>query len=289
MTGRAFGPPGGVVLLYHRVADLEFDPQQLAVTPERFTSHLEVIRALAAVLPLDRMIALADGDALPARAVAITFDDGYADNLRAAQPLLALAGMPATVFASTGPIRTRREFWWDELESLAINDGDRGRYDQLCLSLRFVTGTVREGILEHLAESRGQARHTRGSHRALTPNEVAELSACDNITIGSHTESHPSLAALTHEQQRHEITAAARDLQEMTERPITAMAYPFGGEADVPRSTRRIASDARVSIGCTTIPGRVHRHTDPLQVPRFVVRNWTADEFHLRLCEWLAA
>jgi peptidoglycan/xylan/chitin deacetylase (PgdA/CDA1 family) len=289
IAGRRFGGHGGVVLLYHRVTTLDRDPQLLAVTPENFASHLEVLADVATVLPLHRLIALAKDDNIPARAVAITFDDGYADNLRAAQPLLARAGAPATVFISTGAIRTRREFWWDELEHVAADNGDQARYHQLCASLRLVTEPVREGILQHLAEARGQARQTRATHRALTEDEVAELSACGNITIGSHTESHPSLAALTAEQQRREITEAGQHLQTITSRAITALAYPFGGPGDVSRHTRRIARDTGVSMACTAIPGRVHRHTDPMQVPRFIVRNWTADEFRRRVSEWMDA
>jgi peptidoglycan/xylan/chitin deacetylase (PgdA/CDA1 family) len=289
ILGRTVGRHGGVVLVYHRVATLDRDPQLLAVTPENFASHLEVLRDNATVMPLDQLVSHAAGDKIPDRAAAVTFDDGYADVLFEAQPLLARAGVPATVFISTSPLKTRREFWWDELELVALENGDETRYQQLCASLRVVTNQVREGILQHLAESRGQVRQTRATHRALTEDEVAELSACANITIGSHTASHPSLAALTAEQQRREIVEAAQHLHAITSRPMKLMAYPFGGHEDVSAGTRRAARDAGVAIACTAIPGRVNRYTDPLRVPRFIVRNWGADEFRQRFNEWVDA
>ena len=47
--------------------------------------------------------------------MAITFDDGYVDNLREAKPRLAAGDVPATLFVTTGAIGQRTEYWWDEL------------------------------------------------------------------------------------------------------------------------------------------------------------------------------
>jgi peptidoglycan/xylan/chitin deacetylase (PgdA/CDA1 family) len=66
--------------------------------------------------------ALSDGD-LPNRSVVVTFDDGYADNLHNAKPLLERYGIPATVFITTGYVGREREFWWDELERLLLQPG----------------------------------------------------------------------------------------------------------------------------------------------------------------------
>ena len=58
---------------------------------------------------------------LPARAVAVTFDDGYVDNLNVAVPLLNVHSIPATVFVAAGMIGTGREFWWDDVERIAFS------------------------------------------------------------------------------------------------------------------------------------------------------------------------
>ena len=52
--------------------------------------------------------------------VCITFDDGYADNLWNAKPLLEQYEVPTTVFVTTGYISEGKEFWWDELERLVL-------------------------------------------------------------------------------------------------------------------------------------------------------------------------
>ncbi|MEA3188613.1 MAG: hypothetical protein QOD99_2443 [Chthoniobacter sp.] len=59
----------------------------------------------------------------PARAVAVTFDDGYVDNLRNATPLLETAGISATVYIPSGFVGTEQEFWWDSLETRVLFPG----------------------------------------------------------------------------------------------------------------------------------------------------------------------
>ncbi|MFH1868415.1 MAG: polysaccharide deacetylase family protein [Candidatus Omnitrophota bacterium] len=111
------------ILLYHRVADLEFDPQLLCVKPKNFSRHLEYLQSNFQVLSLQALIGMLKQRKLPRRAVVITFDDGYADNLYNVKPLLKRYGMPATVFVTTGQIGREREFWWDELEKLLLQPG----------------------------------------------------------------------------------------------------------------------------------------------------------------------
>ena len=110
----------GLVLLYHRIAELDLDPWELAVSPAHFEAHLDVIRRSATVLSLSDLIRHLENGAIPRRAVVVTFDDGYADNLVVAKPLLERYDVSATMFISTGPLGTRHEFWWDELESVLL-------------------------------------------------------------------------------------------------------------------------------------------------------------------------
>ncbi|HEY3216757.1 MAG TPA: polysaccharide deacetylase family protein [Candidatus Eisenbacteria bacterium] len=115
--------PRALILLYHRVCELPSDPQLLAVTPGRFEQHLEVLRQRFRPMELAELCAgLARGE-VPDRAVAITFDDGYADNLTHARPALERHGVPATVYVAAGWTGTTREPWWDELEALLLSPG----------------------------------------------------------------------------------------------------------------------------------------------------------------------
>ncbi len=88
--------PGTVILLYHRVADLAQDPFGLAVAPAHFREHLSVIRRYSRPISLRQLLSELRNGKLPRRTVAVTFDDGYADNLYAAKPLLEQSDVPAT-------------------------------------------------------------------------------------------------------------------------------------------------------------------------------------------------
>lgn len=115
--------PKGLILLYHRIAEADLDPWSLCVTPQHFAEHLAVLKKHAQPLSLQQLAQAHREGNIPNRAVAITFDDGYADNLYNAKPLLERYQIPATVFVVTGQIEQAREFWWDELERLLLQPG----------------------------------------------------------------------------------------------------------------------------------------------------------------------
>ena len=117
-----FGPRA-VILLYHRVAESELDPYRLVVKPQNFEEHLRVIRGNGNPIRLGELVRRLREGTMPERAVCVTFDDGYQDNLYTAKPLLERYGVPATVFMTTGTIGRRREFWWDELERVFLQPG----------------------------------------------------------------------------------------------------------------------------------------------------------------------
>lgn len=299
--------PAGVVLLYHRIADLEFDPQCLAVSPARFASHLDVIVRHGIPMPLRTMLCRARAGTLLPGSVAITFDDGYADNLTNAAPLLAKASVPATVFLSTGPIVDGREFWWDALERCLLTPEDVARhaawnvtqrscptprhreYLELCIRLKTVDAVTRESVLVGLFASAGLSATPRQTHRPLSREEVSILAAMPGITVGAHTVTHPSLAALSADEQLSEIACSRRTLEAMTGRSIVDFAYPFGGQDDVSQLTVDAARASGLSSACTTASGSINAGTDHLRVPRAVVRNWTAEEFSERLFSWTGA
>jgi peptidoglycan/xylan/chitin deacetylase (PgdA/CDA1 family) len=113
-----------LILLYHRVATMSPDPWSLAVTPEHFAEHLDILRRFSTPLSLRELArARANGGTVGRGGVVVTFDDGYADNLLSARPLLERYDVPATVFVSSGMSEISREFWWDELERVLLQPG----------------------------------------------------------------------------------------------------------------------------------------------------------------------
>ena len=105
--------------MYHRVGASGIDPHRLSVSESTFRAQLEWLRTRCSVIPLE---ALAGGDAAD-RAIAVTFDDGYVDNVSTALPLLRSAGVPATFFLTTAEGPFPYYYWWDRLAALLMGPG----------------------------------------------------------------------------------------------------------------------------------------------------------------------
>src|SRR5712671_329835 len=106
-------PSDPLILMYHRVSDSGPDPWGLGVSPRHFTEHLQVLRRHANPVALRQLPRRARKRG--PRTVVVTFDDGYADNVVAALPLLRGHDIPATVFVATALLGKSQAFWWDEL------------------------------------------------------------------------------------------------------------------------------------------------------------------------------
>ncbi|MCW8926487.1 MAG: polysaccharide deacetylase family protein [Xanthomonadales bacterium] len=107
------------VLMYHRIAPPELDPWRLCVSPERFSRQLEVLGNQFEIISLSDIFSRDDFH----NTVALTFDDGYSDNLTIAKPILEAFSAPATVFVTSGYVNGQREYWWDELEQVFLSPG----------------------------------------------------------------------------------------------------------------------------------------------------------------------
>jgi peptidoglycan/xylan/chitin deacetylase (PgdA/CDA1 family) len=109
-----------IILMYHRVADSDFDPRKLCVKPQHFAEQMEALQKYAHPIRLDELVQASTIGRIPDRAVAVTFDDGYADNFFNAKPVLERYNIPATVFVTTEYIGQDCEFWSDELERILL-------------------------------------------------------------------------------------------------------------------------------------------------------------------------
>lgn len=295
---------GTIVLLYHRVAHLERDPHGLAVAPERFTAHCEVLRRRFEVV---RLL-----DANPSRRqVVITFDDGYADNATEARPILLSMGLPATFFITAGRIGQNGEAWWDRLEHIALasaptsdsleleivgsrlwvdlrSPAARERaYWALFWRLRPLRPAVIESVLVSVARQLQIPTQDRATHRWMTVDELRLLAEADNVDLGAHTLTHPLLASLSAEEQRQEIAGSRALLEQMTGGAPTLFAYPHGSPDAFNDLTMQLVRDAGYRIACSATCGIARAGSDPLRVPRNVVRDWNADRFEAWLDEWM--
>jgi peptidoglycan/xylan/chitin deacetylase (PgdA/CDA1 family) len=307
--------PCGLVLLYHRVAPAGLDPQLLAVRPETFDAQLAAIREFGEPMTLPALLAAVETGALRRPGVAITFDDGYVDNLRYATPVLERHGFPATVFVCTAPVTEQVEYWWDSVErailhaagpatlALDLPGGKRewrldGRpedfpqwnvldahdptprhraYRELMTLLKPVPPPQRAQLIGALLTQLGLSSRPEEAQRAMTAAELRTLAASPVVEIGAHTNTHARLSSLTRAQIDTEVAGSKAALQELTGRPIRTFAYPYGGRDDYNGEAIEAVRDAGFDLACSNFPGALRRGVDRWQLPRHIVRDVPAE------------
>lgn len=116
-------PASAVILMYHHVSTST--PRVTSVNADEFREHLEYLRDNRfTVLPLEDIVtALRNGEPLPDRSAAITFDDGYRNNYDTAYPMLREFGFPFTLFISSGLVGSNANLYlnWDQIREMSAN------------------------------------------------------------------------------------------------------------------------------------------------------------------------
>ncbi|HEX4805277.1 MAG TPA: glycosyltransferase [Conexibacter sp.] len=310
LGARADPPRRAAILAYHRVAALRPDVHGLCTPPERFAAHMELLAERFRPLSLAELGAqLAAGEVEPG-AVAVTFDDGYLDNLDVASPLAAELDVPITVFVSGAPAERPREAWWDTAQRILLGDEripERLELELDGIALIRATRTERErrtalhalhGRLLHagpegiealiaaLARWSGLDLPPRRSHRLMTAEEVAELAARPGHAVGAHGLHHLLLPSQEPAVQERELSGSKAALERVVGAPVELLAYPYGG---CDATTAALADELGFALACTVEGDAVHADCDPLRLPRLEVRDESAEQVRVRLEQTVGA
>lgn len=306
--------PHGLILSYHRIAAPSWDPWAVCVSPGRFEQQLTVLSRRADLVPLSVLGSRLRAGRRRRPVIALTFDDGYADNLHNALPLLEQYNIPATVFIATGWVDRGGPFWWDQLiatvlsikplpPSISVSVGgdefvwrrNKGARDHrrersrlhLALWARLVVATddEREVALNQLQRYGTSEPVVDPTTRPMTREELRRLAASSHIEIGAHTISHCSLPDLPPEAQFAEIQGSQRQCLELTGHLPSSFAYPFG---NLDACTPELVRSAGFDMACTTEKEIVWEGTDEMLLPRIPVFDCPIRDFsaHLRFV-WL--
>jgi len=302
----AFGRDRLLVLTFHRVL-AQRDPL-LPDVPDReqFDWQMRVLREWFTPLALRTAISLMQENALPAGAVAVTFDDGYADNQQVAWPILSRFSVPATFFISTGFLDGGRMFNdsvieavrlapgeqlsapWLDLEPLPIATLEQRRQaiNLLIDRLKYQPPQRRQELCVRLAEL---ARADLPRDLMMTSAQVQALAAA-GAEIGAHTCQHYILAEVDERVARDEINASKERLESLVGEQVKAFAYPNGRPGRDYRSEHvHMVRDAGFELAVSTAWGRADRHSDILQIPRVAALGASPVEFALRLAKSFGA
>jgi len=274
------------ILLFHRVharPDPLFPHEPDA---RRFEAKMKALARDWTVLPLPQAVALLREGGLPARALCITFDDGYADNFSIAAPILKRWRLPATFFISTGFMSG--EVMWNDRVIEAVRATRRTRLDladrglgahemetpqarracvaALLAAIKYLPQAARD---EAVAAIVRQAAVVPAHELMMRPAQVVALLRAGH-SIGAHTVTHPILSRLAPEAAQAEIARARDALEALLQARVGLFAYPNGkpGEDYLPEHVamvRGLGFDAAL----TTAAGVAGAGCDFMQLPRY--------------------
>jgi glycosyltransferase involved in cell wall biosynthesis/peptidoglycan/xylan/chitin deacetylase (PgdA/CDA1 family) len=303
------------VLAYHRIGRGSPDGGPDRVDPDRFRAHLRYVKTRYEVLPVGEAAArLEAGTAGPRPLLSLTFDDGYADNVTTALPILLEEGCRATLYPTLEAIEEARAPWTHRLVAacLALPAPDSGPGEALLPDLagflRAAAGRSRadrlaeaDRLVQHLkklpAAERsavcGQAERLAGDGvrdpaPMLTADQLRAWSAA-GMEVGSHTHRHPILTLLGAAERRADLLASRQGLERLVGAPVRHLAYPNGRAGDF---DARVAEDARACgyvSAVTTIEGINRGDDDPMTLRRLSIGNDRRAVFAARLVPFVAA
>ena len=298
-------------LIFHRVVPTRDPLFPGEVDAAEFDAICAWVRDWFQVLPLDEAVDRLARGSLPARALTITFDDGYRDNREVALPILQRHGLTATFFVSTGFLDGGR-MWNDTVieslrgspkEALDLTALSGGRLGRLALGAPGDAATRRAALdavlpfAEYLApEARAdfvaglaeQAAARLPDDLMMASAQVTELHRA-GMQIGAHTVNHPILTRLSDAGVRDEMAGSKAALEALTGAPVTLFAYP-NGQPGQDYAEREVATARAVGFraAMATTWGAARSGADLFQLPRFTPWDRTRWRFGLRMARMLA-
>lgn len=272
------------ILAYHGVDDGEdpvvnFDGFQ--VPSKIFRQQLDHLARKYRVVPLSEFFS---GRPLPDHAVAITFDDGYRNNVRVAAPILKNFRMPATFFVTTGFLYGSHVPWWYELR-MAITKATVPSIDivgesplPVATSADKVNALIRlEERLKSLPEEerkqiltaiiRLSGCHKTDAYPMMNENDVRELIAM-GFDVGPHTVSHVSLGHETESRAVQEAVDSVAHVGRLIKRVPICYSYPYGRPENISEAVVNALKEAGCRGAVTTTSGLNDSGTDPYRLRR---------------------
>lgn len=278
------------MLLYHRVFDSSYDPQQLCVSPQNFYEQLAALKKTHRFLDIETFCDhLSRKKKFPKNSALITFDDGYADNFQQALPVLSNLELQAVFYVATANIGTGKFFWWDEVDLRFHENREASSVGALRNAFNlsgdadlheWVIGRCKQAAT---LEDREMTLDTVRAHlhkcpenvhhRPMSLDELRNLAASPQAVIGAHTVNHLSLGHLSYADQDAEIRTSVKQLSHWIGKPVRHFAFPYGDLAHFNDSTLSICKKAGLGSAAANLYAMATPDSHIYSFPRVIVRN----------------
>jgi peptidoglycan/xylan/chitin deacetylase (PgdA/CDA1 family) len=285
-------PRSAAILMYHSVVeDPKVTDSVLGISRSRasFEAHMETLaREFSPVSMQDVGKFARDGKELPRRAVAVTFDDGFADNYEVALPILNRYGVPATIYLMVDAVAsgllpwycrlrfafntTRRAEWIDaeknQTYSLSTQEARAAAMTAAWERGAKMTGTTQEEFVQRIEKSL-EIEPFRSEHGLMLTWEQARRWRRAGHAIGAHTLSHPNLAQVKVSEARSEIVRSKQKIEEELDEVVEHFSYPHPAlNPQWSQQTLEITREAGYKTAVLTTRGPVRAGDEALALKR---------------------
>lgn len=255
--------PKLLIMMYHRILPMSDERTQreepgMIVTPETFRLHIETLKKDFEIIQLSKWLAMKNsGAVLPARACAITFDDGWADNYEFAFPLLRELEVPATIFLVSEMIDTGQQFW-PERFALIVTSIAKNHFKQWSHpALDWIRNTSVNYAFSAVPPNREELSEMIANTKALPDDEIndrldrieetlnlsvnnqktslldwqqiSEMLESGLVEAGSHTCNHIRFNESTRRSVlEHEIISSKQQIEKKTGHTVNTFCFPNG-------------------------------------------------------------
>lgn len=299
-------PQRVAILRYHSVQD---DPTRysnsigdaIIHSASVFEAQMEFIARQCHPVTMDEVLDFARGEkTLPRRAVAVTFDDGYVDNLEIAIPILNRFGVRASFYITVGPVETARPPWFCRLRHAFGTTLKQTWHDSKegCMRNITVASDRKSAFLvasERCARLAGDAQdQTLGTIEQeleveplsaklmMTWDQVRAVHRSGHI-VGSHTLTHPNMACMGLKDLHKECTQSKSKLESELGLPVHHFSYPSPIlQPHWTQQTVDATEHATYKCAVTSTSGAVRQGSNPLCLKRMMVPS-VADQFEWAL------
>ncbi|WP_445766385.1 polysaccharide deacetylase family protein [Rheinheimera sp.] len=233
------------IFVYHGVWAKDDVCRDEAIQVEQFDWQMRLLSRVFNIIPLQQAVEAMKTGTLPKRAVVLTFDDGYENNLSVALPVLQKYQVPATFFITACAVQ--QGIMWNDLVKEAVYRCGKPVVDLSGLGLGQVSiasANDKTQLVERLLEQLKALRLTQQQHAValicqqtgvqpnrrlmLTEQQLKQFANTPGVTVGCHTYSHPMLSVCSQDEVLADLQASKAYLQSITGAPVDYFAYPYG-------------------------------------------------------------
>jgi len=243
------------------------------------------------VLPLTEAVRALNDGGLRRNSVALTFDDGYRDNVEVALPILQEHGFAATIFLTTGLTDTSRALWPGRIVSgiertersqiewggerfdLSGEDARRRANSGLQRLVKVHAAGNPDGAAAEIEQILGVPEEVAAPgtspHAMMSRDDVAKALASGLVSFGAHTVTHPILSALDDTRLEEEVIGSVEAVERITGQACESFAYPNGRAIDFDDRAVALLQRRAITTAVTTVEGPNYRGGDPLRLCRW--------------------